>query len=402
MRYTVLLLLISVFIFYSCSNKKEVKNNNGNNFLNTNDSASYLKENSENVSIKTNASFTLKDFYSDNKVLNNITDSIFNSLNEKDRIAQMIVTSAGSLGKPKQTISALITRKEIGGVLLLGGSKKTFTEFISYFKKVADSSKCLPLIFSTDAEPSLINLKISGLEKITPTNTIKSDFQSTETANKISRIISDIGFNQNYAPVCDLSFNKEIIGVRSFGGDENKVIKLASKFIKTTQDNNIIATAKHFPGHGNVSGDTHKGDVIINGDLKELNVFKEIIKSGVISMMVGHLIISDNTKYSTNGLPSTLSRNIVTGLLKKEMGFKGIVITDGMNMKAVSKYESPSLKAVLAGCDMILMPSDEAKLINSIISELSKNNELRKQIEESVKKIIRVKICLGLFKNKLN
>jgi len=397
MRTIFITLFISLICLYSCSDRTPDKKSNETGIIKQ-DSVSVKKETTNQDSIpRLQRNFTLKDFYTDNHDLSILIDSLFDKLSDEERIGQMIVTSSGSLGKSKQFVAELIKQKKAGGVLLLGGSKESFTELISFLKKTADSSKCLPLIFSTDAEPSLINLKISGIKKFNPTISIKNESESYKTASDISKVIKLIGFNQNYAPVCDLSFNKEIINNRSFGTDEKRVISLSSAFINATQEQNIIATAKHFPGHGNVSGDSHKEDVTIKGELKELNVFKEVIRAGVISVMVGHIIISDSGKYSTQGLPATLSKRIVTDLLKNELGFKGIIITDGMNMKAVTKYESPSLKAVLAGCDMILMPSDETKLIISVKNEIDKNNEIRAQIYESVKKIIRAKICLGLI-----
>ncbi|MFZ1462332.1 MAG: glycoside hydrolase family 3 N-terminal domain-containing protein, partial [Ignavibacteria bacterium] len=149
---------------------------------------------------------------------------------------------------------------------------------------------------------------------------------------------------------------------------------------------------------GNVNGDRHKELVFINGELKELDVFKEMVKIGVLSIMVGHIAIEKNGKYNPVGFPSTLSRKIVTDLLKNELGFKGLIITDAMNMEAVTKFPSPSLKAIEAGCDMVLMPSDEAKLINTVKEKMDKDPVFMKQIYESVRKIIRVKLSISNFK----
>lgn len=347
---------------------------------------------------ETQLSFTLKDFYLQSKELDKRVDDIFNEMTDDERIAQMIVTSAGSLGKPESYVRKLIKERKVGGILLLGGSKETFKEIIKSFKLISDSSGTLPLIFSTDAEPGLINKKIYGIKNFLPASTIKTVKQSENTAEEISEIIKGIGFNQNYAPVCDFPFNKEIIGNRSFGENENTITKLAEAFIKATQESNIIATAKHFPGHGNAKGDSHKEPAIINGDILELNIFRNMIKSGVISVMVGHITITNNKKYSTNGFPSTLSRNIVTDLLRDEMGFKGIIVTDAMNMEAVTKFPSPSLNAVKAGCDMILMPDDERKLINSVKEEMKTNSQFREQVYESVKRVVRVKVVSGIIK----
>lgn len=112
--------------------------------------------------------------------------------------------------------------------------------------------------------------------------------------------------------------------------------------------------------------------------MKELKVFEEIIKKNVISVMVGHIAIRNNSKYDTKGFPSTLSKTIVTDLLKNELGFRGLVVTDAINMNGVNKFQSPSLNAIKAGCDMVIMPSDEVKLINSVVSDMQ-HNEVSKR-----------------------
>lgn len=341
--------------------------------------------------------FTLDDFFKTDTVLSKKVDSVFNLLSVQERIGQMIVPSAGELGSPTAEITKLIKEKKLGGVVLVKGTKNSFGELINLFKKTASESGGLPLIFSCDAEPSLINSKISGIPEIIHSNKILTAGKSSETAQQITELIKNMGFQQNFAPVCDLAMNTEIIGDRSFGNDVNKVSMLAAAFIKETQSLNIAATAKHFPGHGNVQGDSHKGLVYIDGDIAEYDIFKRVIDSGVISVMVGHIAIKNNKDYSTDGLPSSISRKIVTNLLKEKMNFKGIVITDGMNMGALNKFQYPSLSAIEAGCDMVLMPADITKLINSASEEIKANKDFEKQVYDSVKKIIRLKICLGLM-----
>lgn len=391
MKKTFFLILINSLFNFSCDS--EIKKTQRDSIDVKIDSINKIidsLESPENKDIR----FSTVDFYSDNKILDKKVNEVFNSLTDDERIAQLIITSSGSLGKPESVVKKLIKGKKVGGVLLLGGSKQRFSEMIKSFKETADSANSLPLIFSTDAEPSLINQKIAGLKKFSATNTIRNEEESEAIANEISEIIKSIGFNQNYAPVCDFPYNKEIIGDRSFGKNENELIKLAAAFIKTTQGNGVIATAKHFPGHGNVDGDSHKEIVYISGELKELSVFKKMIDAGVISIMVGHIAIENNKKYDTDGLPSTLSKKIVTGLLRNELGFKGLIVTDAMNMEAVTKFQSPSFKAIEAGCDMVLMPSDEVKLINSVKEAMSKDQELREQVYESVRRVLRVKVVI--------
>ena len=342
-------------------------------------------------------SFTLKDYYSSNADLDNKVDLIYNGLSDGQRVAQMIISSAGSNGKSENEVQGLINDGIIGGVIYLGGSKDEFTSMSSQLQKSAMDNAGYPLLISTDGEPSLINRKISGIQEFPKTSEITTTEDASKTGSEIADILKSMGINHNYAPVCDYGFNKEIISTRSFGGEESGVGKLAGAFITATQDNGVIATAKHFPGHGNVSGDSHNKVVYINGELKELSIFKQAIDAGVISVMAGHIAIKGNPQYNTDGLPSTLSRDIITGLLRNELGFKGLIVTDGMNMGAVMKLGNASLKAFKAGCDLIIMEPDERSLHTSIMKEISSSEDMRSQMEESVKRIIRAKVCLGLW-----
>lgn len=343
-------------------------------------------------------SFSLLDFLKKEKRLDSICGAVLEKMSDSEKVSQMIISSIGKYGRDRNTIDNLIKSKIIGGVVFLGSSKSEIKNITSYYNSKRDSLKIFPLLFSTDAEPSLINKKILDLSKtFNLTSTIKDESNCMKVAEEICKELKDLHINQNYAPVCDLNVNKEIISNRSFSDKDAIVVSLASTFIKTTQSNNIISTAKHFPGHGYVKGDSHKEMVYINGDLKELNNFKNMIDSGVISIMVGHIIIRDNEKYDTDGLPSTISPKIID-LLRVKLGFNGLIITDAMNMEGVTKFDSPALQAAKAGCDLILMPTDERKLFSSMLKEM-KDPKFNKQVNDAVFRIIRVKICMGLFKN---
>ncbi|RPI18842.1 MAG: glycoside hydrolase family 3 protein [Ignavibacteriae bacterium] len=384
-----IVIIVTAVLFISCGGKKEQDTGNKIDTLNQKKDVPQKKDEQEK--------FTLKDFLKDNSSLDSKVNDKFNSLSPEERVSQMIVTSCGENGKPRSEVIGLIKEKKVGGVILLKGSKESLSSLIEELKKVNYETHALPLIFSCDAEPSLINNRISGISNVTHTEKINSVEQSQKTAEQVTNIIKDIGFNQNFAPVCDLGFNKEIIGDRSFGTDEKKITELANAYIKKTQELNIAATAKHFPGHGYVKGDSHKELIFIDNKLHELDIFKNVIDNGVISVMVGHIAIRNNEEFNTEGYPASLSGKVITGLLKGKLGFKGIVITDAMNMGALNKFEHPSLTAVKAGCDMILMPTDETKLLNSILNEMKTDKAFEEQVNNSVKKIIKLKYCLGLL-----
>ncbi|PQJ80102.1 glycoside hydrolase family 3 N-terminal domain-containing protein [Polaribacter porphyrae] len=340
----------------------------------------------------------LTDFYKYNPALEHKVDKIFNSLNDTEKVAQMIVTSAGELGKPESIVFKLAQENKIGGVVFLKGTSENHEKMIDSLNTISKSKNQLPLLFSIDAEPSLYNGRLQGTKPLMNTIDIKTEKQSDSIAIIINNKLLEIGFHQNFAPVVDISPENEAIKDRSFGSDKNKVIQLSNQFIKTTQNQGIVATAKHFPGHGLVKGDTHKKSVYIDGALQELEMYPPLINDGVLSIMIAHITIQNNEKYGTNGLPASCSRKIVTTLLKEELGFKGLIITDALNiMKAVTIIKNAPLLASKAGNDMLLMPIDESETITSILDEMEKDSAYKTQVYESVKKIIRFKILLNLI-----
>ncbi|MEH0156604.1 glycoside hydrolase family 3 N-terminal domain-containing protein [Limibacter armeniacum] len=347
---------------------------------------------------QTSPAWSLRDFYSQNQQLDKEVETVFANLSDWQRAGQMIISVGGKSGYPKSKLDNLLAQNGLGGILLLSGEKNELTNLAKSFDQQSVRNGGLPLLFSADAEPSLINRKISGLPSFPKTNTLTSATQSVKTAVAISNELNKIGIQQNFAPICDFSKNEDIIGNRSFGNNANSVAPLAVAFAHATQENNIIATAKHFPGHGNVKGDSHKKLVYIDGEMPELPVFAYMIKEEVTSIMVGHIAVQNNPDFDTDGMPSSCSRLIVTDLLKQQMQFKGLVVTDAMTMGALKQIPNAALKAVEAGIDMVLMPASEAQLHQDILQKMETNAAFKAQVYESVKKVIRMKICLGIVK----
>lgn len=389
----ILILAISGFLLSFSCGKKEVKKTGESDSANINEEIEYAKDSSS-----FNKEYSLDDFFKEDKSLDAFTEKIFADLaSDDEKAAQMIVTFGGKSGNSDADVKKVIKEKKAGGVILLGGSKEYMKGMIDSLNKLIEGNKYLPLLYMTDAEPSLLSRKIAGMPDFPSASAITKN-EVNRVSENITSLIKGIGFNMNLAPVCDFPDNKEIIGKRSFGSI-NRIIELAIPFIRETQKQNVIATAKHFPGHGRVKGDSHKELVYLEKNLEEeIQIFKRIIDAGVLSVMVGHIAVKEG-KYSTDGLPSTLSKKIVTDILKGELGFKGLVITDAMNMESVSKRNKPSLNAVIAGNDLILAPSDEGKLIFSIVEKMKTDEAFKQQIYRTVKKIIRIKICMGLIKN---
>lgn len=340
--------------------------------------------------------YTLGDYLQEDRSLESKVDSIFNLLDDESIVAQLIMPAAGRLGSSPDTIKQLIKQKKIGGVLMLNGSKEQFTSWIKEFEALNSELGNLPFLYSADAEPSLVNRKIKGSTSVLKAIEIDSLSKAISTATIISNDLNDIGINYNFAPVVDVAGNKTV-GYRGFGLYPDSLLPFSQAFIDETQKHNIIATAKHFPGHGLVSGDTHKALQVINGELRELKNYPPLIENGVLSIMVAHIAVTNNKLYNTNGLPATCSKEIVTDLLRDSLGFKGLIVTDAMNMGGVSNVPQASVKAIKAGCDIILMPLNPFKTHSEILMTYKKDAEFKKQVDEAAKRIIRMKICLGLL-----
>lgn len=347
---------------------------------------------SQEKSIK---AFSIDDFLTKNQKLEMLTDSIFQSLNKKQRISQLIMPAAGKYGKPHETINGLIKDSLIGGILMLNGTVEQFTTWIQAFNTLNQSQGNLPFLYSADAEPSLVNRKIMGSTPVKKANEIDSIQEVESVTQKISSDLNKIGINYNFSPVVDMSPNSTV-GYRSFGKNPENIIPWSNQFIQTTQQNNIIATAKHFPGHGLVSGDTHKSLQVINGPLKEIQNYPPLIKNGVLSIMVAHIAIENNKIFSTDGLPSTCSKKVVHDLLRDSLKFEGLIVTDAMNMGGVRNVPNNNTKAIAAGCDILLMPADARKAHGELMMAYD-DSEMKETVNASVKRIIRMKICLGLL-----
>lgn len=338
--------------------------------------------------------YKLSDFLSQNEQLDKDVEALFSSLDDTAKVAQLIMPAVGRLGLTEQQIKDLIDMRQIGGVLMLNGTEPQFTGWIKTFNELNKEKGNPGFLYSADAEPSLFNRKIAGTSTVKKANEITSIDEVKTCADTIAATLKRIGINYNFAPVVDLSKNATV-GYRGFGKNPTNNGPWSQAFIDRMQEQGIIATAKHFPGHGLVSGDTHKSLQAIDGELKEVPTYPSLIEGGVLSIMVGHLAVVNNPKYDTKGLPATCSKTICTDLLRKELGFKGLIVTDAMNMGGVTAVPQNSVKAIEAGIDIILMPVSCNKTHAEIIAKYNKDAAFKARVDESVKRILRMKLCVG-------
>jgi len=370
--------LIALFLFQACAqeNKQEKK---------------------KIVIPKSEIKFALTDYLKNNAQLDKEVDAIFAALDDTAIVAQLIMPAVGRFGQTEALIKQHIKERIIGGVLMLNGTKDGFTSLIKQFEAMNDSIGNIPFLYSADAEPSLMNMKIKGATIVKKANEIKSIEEVTYCAKTISKDLNAIGINYNFSPVVDMSSNSTV-GYRGFGSNPANIVPWSNAFIQETQNHNIIATAKHFPGHGLVTGDTHKALQMIDGELQEIHNYPGLIESGVLSIMVAHIAVKNNPKFDTKGLPSTLSPVIVQQLLRDSLGFKGLIVTDAMNMGGVVSVPESAYKAVNAGCDILLMPVDAKKSHAEILKKYKSDPDFKTKVDTSAKRIIRMKVCTGLMK----
>lgn len=340
--------------------------------------------------------YSLDQFFEENQHLENEVNALFNGLSPDQRVAQLIMPAIGEYGQSETIIDSLIKTGKIGGLLMLNGTVDEFSSWINKYNQWNDSLNYLPFLYSADAEPSLVNRKIKNSKPVTKANKIQTKEGVIEAAATISGDLNKIGINYNFAPVVDMSPNKTV-GWRSFGHVPDSVIPWSQAFIEETQSNNIIATAKHFPGHGYVVGDTHKKLVFIDGEFREVKNYIPLIEEGVLSIMIAHIAVTNNEQFDTGGMPASTSEKIVKGLLRDSLGFNGLVVTDAMNMGGVSSIKDAEILAIEAGCDIILMPLDAFQAHDKLVKKYADDTAFKQKVDEACKRIIRAKLCLGLL-----
>jgi beta-N-acetylhexosaminidase len=304
-------------------------------------------------------------------------------------------------------LRSLIINHKIGSFILFGGSAYETAHLTNALQGMAK----LPLLFASDLERGLGN-QVGGSTLFPPLMALGAA-NSEELAYQMGRITAlearAMGIHMTYAPVVDVNNNPDnpIINTRSAGEDPDLVSRLAIAFIKGSQANGLIATAKHFPGHGDTDQDSHILLPTIRGDRTrldqvELSTFKRAIDSGVQAVMTAHLYVP--ALDPRPNLPATLSRLIMTDLLRNELGFKGLLVTDAMNMGGVTKAYSPedaALKAILAGVDMVLLPPEPARVVSFLVRAARTGEIPASRINESVRRILEAKARLGLDRNRL-
>ena len=325
----------------------------------------------------------------------------------EEKIGQMIAvrfTGAfrNSDSEYLKNLESLIVTHKIGGLVLAGGEVYETAELTNALQKLAR----VPLLVASDFERGAGN-QITNATLFPPLMSLGAA-GSEDLAFEMGRITAlegrAMGIHMTYAPVVDVNINPDnpIINTRSVGEDPALVSRIARAFIRGCQENGMIATAKHFPGHGDTAQDSHLLLPTISADRDrlekvELAPFKDAVIAGVRAVMTSHLYVP--ALDPTPNLPATLSSPILTDLLRKSFGFKGLIVTDAMEMAGITNSYTPedaALRAILAGVDMVLLPPEPARVAASLAAAVRDGKIPARRIDESVRRILEAKAGLGL------
>lgn len=335
-------------------------------------------------------------------------DSVYKSMSIEEKIGQLFMVAAYSNKDSAhvKSIDKLIEENKIGGLIFFQGGPHRQARLTNRFQ----SKSKLPLFIGIDAEWGL-SMRLDSTYRY-PWNMTLGAVQDMKLIEKLGTQMGEqskrMGIHFNFAPVLDINTNPKnpIIGNRSFGEDKENVTERALALMKGLQSQGVFATGKHFPGHGDTDKDSHYTLPTISFDKDriddvELYPYKKLINKGLASVMVAHLNVPSLEKRSN--YPSSISYNIVTNILQKELGFDGLIFTDALNMKGASSFKQPGdidLEAFLAGNDILLFPENVPVAIRKIKEAIEKGTLTEKRLEFSVRKILEHKFKAGLHNYK--
>lgn len=342
----------------------------------------------------------------DLKKANQWVDQTYKKLSQDEKLGQLfIVALYTNRGEDEiEKVRSIVSKDKIGGLILMQDDAAREINLVNEFQQ---KSK-IPLMIGMDAEWGVFQ-RIPAAHKYPWAMTLGA-IQDKELIKQMAAKIAEdcyrMGINWDFAPVVDVNTNPNnpIIGNRSFGSEVNNVVNSALSYAQGLQNSNILAAIKHFPGHGDTSTDSHLDLPVVSHNLERLNSieiapFKALMDKGIGGVMVAHLYVP--ALEPAKGIPASVSKNIVTGLLKDKLGYKGLIITDALNMGAVAnKYKPGELDAMAfqAGNDIMLFSQGVAEG-KKLIQKAIENGEIpQSRVDESVKKILLTKYFLGLDK----
>lgn len=341
---------------------------------------------------------------------------ILDSMTREEKVYQLFIvqqeqiTGVGTAVQSGETTRQAIEKYPVGGIIYFAQNLETREQVSAMIEGIQSYSK-LGLFISVDEEGGPVvrladnaAMDIHWFDAMLTIGKTGDTEKAYEVGNTIGSQIGELGFNLDFAPVADVfsNPNNTVIGKRAFSSDPEVAAQMVAACVEGFNDSGILCTLKHFPGHGDTGADSHYGAAESTKTLEQLREceflpFQAGIDAGAPVIMMGHITLPNVTE---EDIPATLSREIVTGLLREELGFEGLVITDAMNMGAITNHYSNGEAAVLAmqaGVDMILMPNDLTDSVDGILEALENGELTQEQIDEKVLRILMTKIDAGII-----
>ena len=334
-------------------------------------------------------------------------DSVFNSLTPKERIGQLFLVRAHTnLGqKYVDSVATVIKNEQLGGLVVFQGGPVRHIDMFNQYQKLAK----VPLLITFDGEWGL-GMRLADSTLSFPyqmtLGAIQDDRLLYDMGREVARDFLRMGMHFNFAPVVDINNNPKnpVINFRSFGDNKINVTKKAKAYMEGMVDGGIIASIKHFPGHGDTDVDSHYDLPQLNFtkerlDSLEIYPFRELIKDGAPAVMVAHMHIPalDNTP----NIPSSISKKVVTDILRNDLGFKGLTVTDAMDMKGVKKHfpnGEADVMAIIAGHDLLEISENSQRAINLVEAAIKSGRINQADLDARVKRVLASKYWLGLDK----
>lgn len=316
----------------------------------------------------------------------------------KEKIGQLFIHTVAPQITPqnKKNIQNAVKEYKIGGLLFSGGHLENQVNLTNFAQEMAE----IPLLLTFDGEWGL-SMRLKGTP-VFPRNRVLGCIQDNtllyEYGKEVARQCREIGVHVNFAPVADVDNNPQnpVINTRSFGGDPKNVAEKVVAYSQGLEAGGVLSVSKHFPGHGDTNVDSHKALPVLNFsrerlDSIELYPFRKAVSVGLGGVMVGHLEVP-----KLSAKPASLSAEVI-GILKEELGFKGLVFTDALEMKGVSNNLDVCARALMAGNDMLLAPRNLKRELDGVLNAIKKGWLTEEQITEKCRKVLTFKYALGLY-----
>jgi len=346
--------------------------------------------------------------YTEEDLLNEVVESCISEMSLEDRVAGLFIVTPEALTGVDRAVKAGDGTKEalekypVGGLIYFNQNIQSKDQITEMLANTTAMSK-YPIFLAVDEEGDSVArvadaLKLDKIDSAASLGETGNADNAFEAYKQVGTYLMEYGFNLNFAPVADVLTNpdNDAIGKRSFGSDADIVSSMVASSVKGLEETGVIACIKHFPGQGDADGDTHDGLATTDKTLEqlretELKPFAAGAEAGAQMIMVGHIAVPSITGDNT---PASLSKDVVTDILREEMGYNGVVITDALNMSAISEYYDSAQAAVMAlkaGADMVLMPEDFEAAYEGVLAAVKDGTINEARINDSLARVYKIK-----------